>query len=118
MSALAAAAPAAGGDAVTLITGALLAVSAVASSVITPVILARRRARREAITTAASLSDKSGELTLQGWTALNAALQEEIKRLQGVVERMQARADVLETEIESLRKLVLALQKGTPGAAP
>jgi hypothetical protein len=34
-------------------------------------------------------------------------LQQEISRLQGVVDRMQARIDLLSTELESLRKLAM-----------
>ena len=112
---LADAVPAAGGtDAVTLVTGILLALAAIISS-LTPIVLARRRARRDALASAAASAASSSDLTLAGWTALNAALQQEINRLQGVTERMQARIDLLEGEIATLQKLALELQKAAPG---
>lgn len=114
MTALAAAA-AAGPDTVTLVTGALLAAAAVTSS-LTPIVLGRRRARKEALAAAAAAAVTSSDLTRAGWTALNAALQQEISRLQGVQERSQARIDLLESEIGELQKLALALQKPVPGA--
>jgi peptidoglycan hydrolase CwlO-like protein len=102
---LAAAVPASGGGigAAEAITGAVLALAAIISA-LTPVIMARRRAAKEAVTDAAKLAARSGDLTLAGWQALNGALQEEIKRLQGVTEKMQARIDTLETEIDQLRQ--------------
>lgn len=104
---LAEAAPSGSGtSAVTLITGGLLAFAAVVSS-LTPIFLARRRARKEAATAAAASAVSSTDLALSGWTTLNAALQAEINRLQGVTERMQARIDLLSTELESVRKLAL-----------
>jgi hypothetical protein len=112
---LADAAPAAGGtDTVTLVTGALLALAAIVSS-LTPLLLARRRTRKEALAAAAAGAATSSDLTLAGWTQLNAALQQEIGRLQGVTERMQARIDLLEAEIGTLQKLALDLQKDRPG---
>lgn len=116
MGAVAILADAAPGPAtVTLITGILLAVAAIVSA-LTPVILARRRSRKEALAAATAASVDSGSLTLAGWSTLNQALQQEITRLQGVVERQQARADLLESEMAELRKLALSLQKGSPGA--
>ena len=110
----AAAAPGAGGlDATTLATGIVLALAAVVSA-LTPIFLARRKARRQAIVDAAAGAVNSSDLTLAGWTALNAALQQEITRLQGVTERMQARIDLLESEIIGLQKLALGLQKNRP----
>lgn len=107
---LAGAAPAAGGtDTVTLVTGALLALAAIVSS-LTPLLLARRRTRKEALAAAAAGAVSSSDLTLAGWTALNAALQQEIGRLQGVTERMQARIDLLEGEIAVLQKLAAPLR--------
>lgn len=114
---LADAAPASGGAVtVTLITGILLAVAAIISS-LTPILLARRRTRKEALAKAAATAVSGSDLTLQAWTALNAALQQEINRLQGVTERMQARIDLLEGEIATLQKLALDLQKGAGGGA-
>jgi hypothetical protein len=104
------AAASSGPGAVTLVTGILLALAAIISS-LTPVILNRRQRRKDALTAAAASTADSGSLTLAGWTALNAALQQEITRLQGVVERMQARADLLEAEITELRTLAVALRK-------
>jgi hypothetical protein len=113
---LADAAPASGGvTTVTLITGILLAVAAIVSS-LTPIVLARRKSRKEALAEAARAATTSSDLTLAGWTQLNAALQQEITRLQGVTERMQARIDLLEGEIGTLQKLALELQKGKPDA--
>lgn len=109
------AASASGPDTVTLITGGLLALAAVVSS-LTPIVLARRKARKDALAAATATAVNSSDLTLAGWTALNAALQQEIQRLQGVTERMQARIDQLEAEITELQRLALALRKGTPGA--
>lgn len=112
---LADAAPASGGVAtVTLITGILLALAAIISS-LTPIVLARRRTRKEAIAAAARAAASSSDLTLAGWTALNAALQQEITRLQGVTERMQARIDLLEGEIATLQKLATGLNRDPPG---
>lgn len=105
---LAAAAP--GPATVTLVTGILLAVAAIVSS-LTPIILARRRSRKEAATAAAAAAVDSGSLTLAGWSALNHALQQEIGRLQGVVERMQARTDLLEGEVAELQKVALGLRR-------
>lgn len=113
---LAAPAPAGAGVAtVTLITGALLALAAIISS-LTPIVLARRRSRKEALASVAASAVSGSDLTLQAWTALNSALQQEINRLQGVTERMQARIDLLEGEIATLQKLALDLQKGATGA--
>ncbi|HEX3960920.1 MAG TPA: hypothetical protein VHZ03_30595 [Trebonia sp.] len=103
---LAEAAPSGGSGTVTLVTGGLLALAAVVSS-LTPIFLARRRARKEADAKAAAAAVSSSDLALSGWTTLNAALQQEISRLQGVVDRMQARIDLLSTELESLRKLAM-----------
>lgn len=111
----AAAAAAGGADTVTLITGVLLCAAAVISA-LTPIVLARRKNRKEALAAAAAGAVSATDLTLSGWTALNAALQAEIGRLQGVQERLQARCDLLEGEVETLRKLALEIQKGTPGA--
>ena len=107
---LADAAPASGLSTVTIISGALLALAAI--------VLARRRAAKEALASTTALGARSSDLTLAGWTALNTALQEKIRRLQGVQERMQARIDALETEIEQLRKLATSLKPdpGAPGA--
>lgn len=109
--------PAASGgvSTVTLITGILLAASALATPFI-PIILGRRRSRKEALAEAGRAAVSSSDITLAGWTTLNAALQQEIGRLQGVTERMQARIDLLEGEIATLQKLALELQKGAPGA--
>jgi hypothetical protein len=112
---LAEAASSGGSGTVTLITGSLLAFAAVVSS-LTPIFLARRRSRKEADAKAAAAAVNSSDLTLAGWTALNAALQQEISRLQGVTERMQARIDLLESELETVRKLALTLRKGQPDA--
>jgi uncharacterized small protein (DUF1192 family) len=109
------AAAASGPDPVTLVTGALLAFAAIVSS-LTPIVLARRRSAKEKQAAAASAAVTSSDLTLAGWTALNAALQQEITRLQGVQVRMQARIDLLEHEISELQKLALALQKPASGA--
>jgi peptidoglycan hydrolase CwlO-like protein len=98
-----------------VITGAVLALAAIISA-LTPVFLARRRAAKEAVTDAAKLAARSGDLTLAGWQALNGALQEEIKRLQGVTEKMQSRIDQLEHEIDQLRQ-ILRQQDGTAGHA-
>lgn len=111
MSALAAAGP----DTVTLVTGGLLAAAAVTSA-LTPIVLGRRRARREALAGAAAAAVTSSDLTRAGWTALNAALQQEISRLQGVQGRMQERIDLLESEIAELQKLAVALQRPAAGA--
>jgi hypothetical protein len=115
VSALADAAASGGPDTVTLITGSLLALAAIVSS-LTPIVLARRRARKEALAAASATAVNSSDLTLAGWTALNAALQQEIARLQKVTERMQERIDQLEAEIVELQRLALALQKGAGGA--
>lgn len=114
MSALAAAAASGGRDTVTLITEILLALAAVVSSM-TGVVLARRRSRKEAAAATAAAAAAGSDLTLAGWTTLNAALQQEIGRLQGVTERMQTRIDLLEGEIADLQKLALSLQR-PPGA--
>ena len=111
MSTLAGAAASGGPDTVTLITESLLALAAI-GSMLTPIVLARRRARKDALAASAAAAVSSSDLTLSGWTTLNAALQQEITRLQGVQERMQARIDLLEAEMATLTKL--ALQKGTP----
>lgn len=106
----------AGLNPVTLITGIVLALAAVVSS-LTPIVIARRRARKEALTAASTSAVNSSDLTLAGWTTLNAALQQEIGRLQSVTERMQSRIDDLEAEIADLQKLALRLQRGgTEGA--
>lgn len=117
MTILADATPATSGgvNAVTLITGVLLALAAIVSS-LTPIILARRRSQKEALTEAARSAATSSDLTLAGWTALNSALQQEISRLQAVAERQQGRIDLLEGELETLRRLALSLQKGAPDA--
>jgi hypothetical protein len=104
VSMLAGAAASSSPDTVTLITGSLLAFAAIVSS-LTPIVLARRRARKDALAAVAASAVSSSDLTLAGWTALNAALQQEINRLQGVTERMQARIDLLENEIAQLQKL-------------
>jgi uncharacterized small protein (DUF1192 family) len=98
-------------DVITLVTGVLVAVAAVASSIITPILLGRRRKRKEELEKAAATAVNSSDLTLAGWTALNAALQHEISRLQGVTERMQARIDLLESEIAKLQQMALGLGK-------
>jgi hypothetical protein len=102
-------------DTVTLVTGSLLALAAVVSS-LTPIVLARRKGRKDALAAATATAANNGDLTLAGWTALNAALQQEIQRLQGVTERMQARIDLLEGEIAELQRLAVSLQKPGPGA--
>jgi hypothetical protein len=107
-------AAAAGPDSVTLVTGILLALAAIISS-LTPIVIARRRSRKEALAVAAASAADSGSLTLAGWTALNAALQQEISRLQGLVVRMQARIDLLEGEITELQKVAMSLRKGNAG---
>lgn len=96
---------------VTVVTGIVLAVAAVVSS-LTPIVIARRRARKEALTAATASAVNSTDLTLAGWTSLNAALQKEIERLQGRTEQMQNRIDQLEGEIADLQKLALRLQRG------
>lgn len=111
---LADAAPVASPDTVTLVTGVLLALAAIVSS-LTPIVLGRRRARREDLSEAARGAVSSSDLTLAGWTQLNQALQQEIGRLQGVTERMQARIDLLESELATLQKLALDMQKRQPG---
>lgn len=110
MSVLAAASAPGTPDPVTLLTEVVLALAAVASAA-TPVVLGRRKARKDALALAATSAVQSSDLTLAGWTALNAALQTEIGRLQGVVERMQARIDSLEAEIADLQKLAAAAVK-------
>lgn len=112
MSILAAAAASSGPN-VTLVTAVVLAAAAAVSS-LTPIVLARRRKNEEALTAASAAAVTSSDLTLAGWTALNAALQKEISRLQGVTEKMQARIDLLESEITGLQKLAVALQKPAP----
>jgi hypothetical protein len=114
VSVLAGAAASGGPDTVTLVTGSLLAFAAIVSS-LTPIVLARRRARKAALAAAAAAAVSSSDLTLAGWTTLNAALQQEIGRLQGVTERMQARIDLLEGEIADLQKLALGIKKDSPG---
>jgi uncharacterized small protein (DUF1192 family) len=111
----ASAAASSGPDTVTLITGGLLAFAAIVSS-LTPIALARRRAHKDALAANAAAAVNSSDLTLAGWTALNAALQQEITRLQGVQERMQARIDLLEGEIEQLQSLARGIQKDASGA--
>jgi len=96
-----------------VITGAALALATIVSA-LTPIVMARRKAAKDAITNAAKLAARSGDLTLAGWQALNGALQEEIKRLQGVTEKMQARIDALEDEIDQLRQAMRA--QGSSGA--
>lgn len=102
-----------GADPVTLLTGILLALAAIVSS-LTPIVLARRRAQKDAIAAATASGVDSGSLTLAGWTALNAALQQEISRLQGLVVRMQERIDLLEGEVVELQKVAISLRKGGP----
>lgn len=104
-----------GPDTVTLVTGILLALAAIISS-LTPIVLSRRRARKDAAAAAAASAVDSGSLTLAGWTALNNALQQEITRLQGVHQRMQARIDLLEGEVTKLQEMAIALRKGSAGA--
>lgn len=111
----AAAAAGASPDTITLITGSLLAFAAIVSA-LTPIFLARRRARKEAAAASAVSAVNNTDLALSGWTTLNAALQQEINRLQGVVDRMQVRIDLLSTELESLRKLAMGGGKGPPDA--
>ncbi|HMH90803.1 MAG TPA: hypothetical protein VK586_06915 [Streptosporangiaceae bacterium] len=103
-----------GPDPVTLVTETALAAAAVASA-LTPIVLARRRSGKEALAAASASAVSSSDLTLAGWTTLNAALQQEITRLQGVQERMQQRIDLLEDEIAALQKLALPLREA-PGA--
>lgn len=100
----------AGPDPVTLITGVLLALAAIISS-LTPVLLNRRQRRKEAAAATAAATVTSGDLTLAGWTALNAALQQEIGRLQGVTGRMQARIDLLEGEVADLQRVAIGLRR-------
>jgi len=116
VSVLAGAAPAGSSpDTVTIITGAVLALAAIVSS-LTPLALARRRAQKEALAAVTASAVNSSDLTLAGWVALNGALQEEIRRLQGVTERMQKRIDQQENEITVLQHEITALRKLTPGA--
>lgn len=110
MTLIAAAGASGGADTVTLVTGVVLAVATIVSAM-TPIFLARRRARRESLARAAESAVVSSDLTLAGWTSLNAALQKEITRLQAVTERMQARIDLLESEITTLQKLALGIRK-------
>lgn len=109
------AAQSSGPDTITLLTGGLLALAAVVSS-LTPIVLARRRARKDALAAATASAANSSDLTLAGWTALNAALQQEISRLQAVTERMQTRIDLLEAEIEKVQKLARSVGKEPSGA--
>lgn len=102
-------------DPVTLITACLLALAAVTSA-LTPIVLARRRSRKEAQAASAATTVTSSELALSGWSTLNAALQQEISRLQTVTERMQARIDLLEQEIVALQKLAMPGRKESSGA--
>lgn len=95
---------------VTLVTGVVLAVAAIISS-LTPIVLARRKKKEEGSAAAKVAALTSSDLTLAGWTTLNAALQKEISRLQSITEKMQARIDLLESEINGLQKLALALQQ-------
>lgn len=111
----AAAAAGASPDTITLITGSLLALAAIVSA-LTPIFLARRRARKEAAAASAVSAVNNTDLALSGWTTLNAALQQEITRLQTVVDRMQVRIDLLSTELESLRHLAMGDGKGHPDA--
>jgi TolA-binding protein len=94
---------------VTVITEIVGAAGVIASAVVTPLVMGRRRAAKEKLSAAVSTAVNSSDLTLAGWTALNGALQEEIRRLQGVQERMQHRIDQLEGEIESLQGLLRRL---------
>jgi uncharacterized small protein (DUF1192 family) len=98
-------------DTITLVTGVLVALAAVVSSIVTPVVLGRRRKRKEELDKATAAALNNSDLTLAGWTALNAALQHEIARLQGVTERMQQRIDLLESELGQLQKLALRITK-------
>lgn len=100
-----------GTDAATLATAVAVAVAAIISS-LTPIALARRRSRQDALRTARSDAGEASALTLASWTALNGALQTEIKRLQGVVDRCQARVDVLEAEIAALKSAARRAQRG------
>jgi uncharacterized small protein (DUF1192 family) len=111
VSAIAGASGSSGADAVTLITGVLVALAAVASGIVTPLVMGRRRKRKEELDKATAAALNNSDLTLAGWTALNAALQHEISRLQGVTERMQQRIDLLESEIAKLQQLALGLGK-------
>lgn len=115
MTALAGEAASGGVTTVTLVTGILLALAAIISS-LTPIVLAQRRRKKEALAEAAASAASSSDLTLAGWTALNSALQAEIGRLQGVAERQQGRIDLLEGELETVRKLALDLRRGAGGA--
>lgn len=100
----------------TVITGVVLALAAIISAV-TPFVLARRRARRDAMTALTADAENKGALTVASWTALNDALQREINRLQGIVDRQQARMDSFETEIEEQRVQILALKTNGRGPA-
>jgi peptidoglycan hydrolase CwlO-like protein len=86
----------------TVITGGLLAVAAIVSSA-TPIVLARRRASKDALAAARTDAVEKSDLTLTAWTELNRALQQEIARLQAVVDRCQARVEALEAEIYTIR---------------
>jgi peptidoglycan hydrolase CwlO-like protein len=96
---------------VTIVTGAVVALSAAASA-LTPIVMARRRARQDAIKFIKSSAVERADLTLASWTALNGALQTEITRLQKVVDRLQGRVDAAEVEIDSLRSTI----RGMPGS--
>jgi hypothetical protein len=90
---------AASGTGVTLITDVLLAAAAAVSAA-TPIFLARRRAAKERAAAAAKNAAATGELAIAGWSTLNAALQQEINRLQYLAERLRTRVDTLEAERE------------------
>ena len=109
MSVLAEAASSGGQSTAALITEGFLALAAVMSA-LTPIFIARRRARKEALAASAAAAVSSSDLALSGWSTLNAALQQEITRLQGGTERMQSRIDLLTTEIESLRELAAGMK--------
>src|ERR1022692_3321253 len=96
---------------VTIVTGAVVALSSAASA-LTPIVMARRRARQDAVKAIKSDAAEKADLTLASWTALNGALQTEISRLQAVVDRLQGRVDTAEGEIDSLRATIRAM----PGA--
>ena len=95
----------------TIVTGAVVALSAAASA-LTPIVMARRRTRQDAIKSIKADAGAKADLTLASWTALNGALQTEITRLQKVVDRLQGRVDAAEVEIDSLRSTI----RGMPGS--